>query len=283
MKKMLNLTMFILVILLSGCKRSESYSILEKIEFNQNGLYCIDKTKDVNSMLLFGVVNNFNIEEFNELDKSDVYITLVSDDNQEIIFKPENIEWQQCDSNVLKNGISMRLNFEKIDFLYPLVIKKVVFNKDKIKIEKKIQNTYIDICSSEKNGISVMEAPISPKNEIVINEKYSFAYKILDAKGIITEDLKAEVSYDREFYKYIDINSVTILRDEESENQIKEDYKNIITEEELEKIKVYDLRCEYMIKKKSNIIFQPKIIIQFSTIKQELSPFEPIFFFNSDE
>ena len=101
------------------------------------------------------------------------------------------------------------------------------------------------------------------------------------ANGVITEDLEVEMFYPEDVHDYIDISGFITSRDENTEEQIKEDYKKTVSEEKLSKLKVYEVRCDYIIKKESNIIFQPKIKIKFSGKEQDLVPFEPICFFNN--
>lgn len=114
---------------------------------------------------------------------------------------------------------------------------------------------YKYIYTSKKNGISIIEAPIAPQNKVPVNMKHSYAYKILDANGVITEDLEVEMFYPQDVHDYIDISGFITSRDENK------------------------FRCDYIIKKESNIIFQPKIKIRFSGKEQDLVPFEPICFF----
>lgn len=281
MKKLFILMTTTLIILLSGCNENEFQRILKKVDFNQDiGLYCIDYSKDTDSLLLFASTNDLCDEEFNYLVDSNINIMLIADNNNKIMLKPDNIEWQQCDPNLLKNGISLRLIFDRTRDMNEMIFKNIVFTSNKTRVTMKIQPIYLDVYTSEKNGISIMESPIAPQNKVSVNKKHSYAYKILDANGIISEDLEVEMFYPENVRNYIDINGVITSRDQNTEKQVKEDYKNTVSEEELSKLKVYEVRCDYIIKKESNIIFQPKIKIRFSGKEQDLVPFEPICFFN---
>ncbi len=280
MKKLFVLMITILIILLSGCNENEFQRILKKIDFNQDiGLYYIDNSKDTDSLLLFASTKNLSDEEFNYLVDSNIHIMLMSDNNK-LMLEPDNIEWKQCDPNLLKNGVSLRLFLNNTIDMHEMILKNIVFTSNKTKVTMKIQPIYLDVYTSERNGISIMESPIAPQNKVSLNKKHSYAYKILDANGVITEDLQVEMFYPENVHNYIDISGLIASRDENTEKQIREDYKNTISDEELAKIKVYEVRCDYIIKKESNITFQPKIKIRFSGKEQDLVPFEPICFFN---
>lgn len=280
MKKLFILMTSTLIILLSGCNQNEFQRIFKKIDFNQDiGLYYIDNSKDTDSLLIFASTNNLSDEEFNYLVDSDIHIMLIADNNNKIMLKPDNIEWQQCNPNLLKNGISLRLIFNRTKDMHDLTFKNIVFTCNKTRVTMKVQPIYLNIYTSKKNGISIMEAPIAPQNKVPVNMKHSYAYKILDANGVITEDLEVEMFYPEDVHDYIDISGFITSRDENTEEQIKEDYKKTVSEEKLSKLKVYEIRCDYIIKKESNIIFQPKIKIRFSGKEQDLVPFEPICFF----
>ncbi len=281
MKKLFILLTATLIILLSGCNENEFQRILKKVDFNQDiGLYYIDNSKDTDSLLLFASTKNLSDEEFNYLVDSNIHIMLMSDNNK-LMLEPDNIEWKRCDPNLLKNGISLRLFLNKTKDMQEMVFKNIVFTSKKTKVTMKIQPIYLNVYTSEKNGISIMESPIAPQNKVSLNKNHSYAYKILDANGVITEDLEVEMFYPENVHNYIDISSLIASRDENTEKQIREDYKNTISEEELAKIKVYEVRCDYIVKKESNITFQPKIKIRFSEKEQDLVPFEPICFFNN--
>jgi len=281
MKKIFILMTTTLIILLSGCKENEFQRILKKVDFNQDiGLYHIDNSKDTDSILLFASTSNLSDEEFNYLVDSNIHIMLIADNNK-IMLKPDNIEWQQCDPNLLKNGISLRLIFDRTKDMHEMIFKNIVFTSNKTSVTIKLKPIYLDVYTSEENGISIMESPIGPKNKVSVNKKHSYAYKILDANGIISEDIEVEMFYPEDVRNYIDINSLITSRDENTEKQIKEDYKNTVSEESLSKLKVYEVSCDYIIKRESNITFQPKIKIRFSGQEQDLVPFEPIYFFNN--
>lgn len=281
MKKLFIFITTILIILLSGCNENELQRILKKVDFNQDiGLYNIDNSKETDSLLLFASTNNLCDEEFNYLVNTNIHIMLIADNNN-IILTPDNIEWQKCDPNLLKNGISLRLIFNRTKDMYQMSYKKIVFTSNNKRVTIKIQPIFLDVYTSEKNGISIMEAPIAPQNKVSVNKKYSYAYKILDVNGFISEDIEVEMLYPENVHNYIDITNLITSRDENTEKQIKEDYKNTINKEELSKLKVYEVRCDYIIKKDANITFQPKIKIMYSGKEQYLVPFEPICFFNN--
>ncbi len=282
MKKLIILMVTSLIILISGCNENELQRILEKVDFNQDiSLYYIDNSKDTDSMLLFASTSDLSDEEFDYLVNSNIHIMLIADDNKKIMLKPDNIEWQQCDPNLLKNGISLRLIFDRTKDINQMVFKYIVFTSDKTRVTMNVQPIYLDVCTSENNGISIMESPIAPQNKVSVDKKYSYAYKILDANGIISDDIEVEMIYPENVRNYIDIKGLITTRDINTEKQIKEDYKNTVSKESLSKLKVYEVRCEYIIKKESNITFQPKIKIRFSGKEQDLVPFEPICFFNN--
>ncbi|HBC98666.1 MAG TPA: hypothetical protein DC053_03630, partial [Lachnoclostridium sp.] len=168
MKKLFILMTTTLIILLSGCNQNEFQRIFKKIDFNQDiGLYYIDNSKDTDSLLLFASTNNLSDEEFNYLVDSNIHIMLIADNNK-IMLKSDNIEWQQCNPNLLKNGISLRLIFNKTKDMHDLTFKNIVFTYNNTRVTMKVQPIYLNIYTSEKNGISIMEAPIAPQNKVPI-------------------------------------------------------------------------------------------------------------------
>jgi hypothetical protein len=59
------------------------------------------------------------------------------------------------------------------------------------------------------------------------------------------------------------------------------DSNHIIMEmKKLNGLKVYEVECTYILKKKGNVVFQPEIKLLFNNKEQSLAPFEPICFFN---
>lgn len=128
-----------------------------------------------------------------------------------------------------------------------------------------------------------MESPFAPKNKIEIGKEYSFGYKILDSNHIMTHDIRSEIIYPDEAKKFIEIINVNIYRDENTEDQLKEEYKGKVDENKLKNIAVYELRCTYIIKEQGKIVFQPEIKLFFDQKEQSLAPLEPICFFNFEE
>ncbi|MNO95178.1 hypothetical protein D3C76_868120 [compost metagenome] len=125
-----------------------------------------------------------------------------------------------------------------------------------------------------------MESPIAPKNEVALEQEYSYSYKILDSNHIITSDIHAELIYPEDVKEFIEIINVEVNRDEYTEEQIKKEYKNKVDEKKLSEIKVYEIKCTYILKKKGNIVFQPEIKLLFDKKELSLAPFEPISFLN---
>lgn len=123
-----------------------------------------------------------------------------------------------------------------------------------------------------------MESPFAPKNKIEIGKEYSYAYKILDSNKIITNDIRSEIIYPDEAREFIEIINVNVTRDEYSEDQIKEEFKDSVDEKKLENIAVYEVLCTYIIKKRGNIVFQPEIKLFFDQKEQSLAPFEQFVF-----
>jgi hypothetical protein len=280
MKKVLSVLAIILMIQLSGCQKSEFYTILDKINFNQDlGVYCIDSSKDNDSLILFAIGDNVSKEDLEFLDNLNMKVTLVSNDNKKEIIESNNAKWEVCDPNFLKNGLSLRLTLKINMSLNDMVINKIMFTSNKNAFKIDINPIYISTITSIDNGITIMEAPVAPKHNTEVGKQYSYAYKILDQSGNITNDLRASILYNENLNKYIEISNIEIIPDENMENQIKTDYKNKVSKEKLSKIKIYEIRCYYIIHKKSNIVFQPRILLQYSDKKQDLIPFEPICFF----
>lgn len=280
MKKFLAIAAILLIVQLSGCQRSEIYNVLGKIDFNEDmGLYCIDNYNESNSLILFAVENNLSKDEFKLLADLKMDVTLVSMDDEKIFVNSNNIEWKECDPNLLKSGLSLRLKLNNTKDLNDMVINKIVFTTNKKSIKIDINPIYLNIITSLDNGITVMEAPIAPKHKVEINKKYTFSYKILDQSGELKNDLKASVIYNENISKYIEIVNIEVLSDKNMENQILTEYKDKLDEEKLAKIKVYELRCDYIIHEKSNIVFQPHTLLHYSDQELDLIPFEPICFF----
>jgi hypothetical protein len=86
--------------------------------------------------------------------------------------------------------------------------------------------------------------------------------------------------YPEDVKEFIEIINVEVNRDEYTEEQIKKEYKNKIDEKKLGEIKVYEIKCTYILKKKGNIVFQPEIKLLFDKKELSLAPFEPISFLN---
>lgn len=89
------------------------------------------------------------------------------------------------------------------------------------------ENKVFNSSSSFTNNI---QAPIAPKNEVALEQEYSYSYKILDLNHIITSDIHAELIYPEDVKEFIEIINVEVNRDEYTEEQIKKEYKNKIDE-----------------------------------------------------
>jgi hypothetical protein len=59
--------------------------------------------------------------------------------------------------------------------MHDLTFKNIVFTCNNTRVTMKVQPIYLNIYTSEKNGISIMEAPIAPQNKVPINMKHSYA------------------------------------------------------------------------------------------------------------
>ncbi|WP_209869644.1 hypothetical protein [Paenibacillus silagei] len=261
---------------------------MKKLDFNQAiGVYTIDleHSKDINpSILLVGETNKLKKDELNELNDQNTSITLLNGKKESIKFNAENIKWQIYDPKLLEEGFSVRLIFSNIlDLKESLLDNLAIEHEDNKKIKKNISPIYLQFYSGKQNGLSIMESPFAPKNKIEIGKKYSYAYKILDSNKIITNDIRSEIIYPDEAREFIEIISVNISRDEYSEDQIKEEFKDSVDEKKLENIAVYEVLCTYIIKKREHIVFQPEIKLFFDQKEQSLAPFEPIVFSNFKE
>lgn len=284
MKKIMFLIEVALLLIVFGCESNSISNILNKLEFNQAvGIYTINIKHSENngsSLLLFGSTSNLKKDTFEKLNKSDITITLSNEKKDEIEFSPDDIEWELTDQNFLVEGFSIRLNSDRI-----LGLEKLGFDKIKIKLGSKtfkenISPVYLQFYSGEENGISVMESPISPKNVTALNKEYSYSYKILDSNHIITSDIKAELIYPKEVKSFIEIVTVEVNPDIYAEEEIKEEFRNKVDKKILKELKVYEIKCNYIIKKKENIVFQPEIKLLYNNKEQSLAPFTPISFFN---
>ncbi|MEK5031567.1 hypothetical protein MKY96_08990 [Paenibacillus sp. FSL R7-0302] len=236
------------------------------------------------SILLVGKTNKLRNDELNELNNQNTSITLLNEKKESIKFNTENIKWQIYDPKLLEEGFSVRLVSNNIlDLKESLLNKVLIEHRDNKKIKKNINPIYLQFYSGKQNGLSIMESPFAPKNKIEIGKEYSYAYKILDSNKIITNDIRSEIIYPDEAREFIEIINVNVSRDEYSEDQIKEEFKDSVDEKKLENIAVYEVLCTYIIKKRGNIVFQPEIKLFFDQKEQSLAPFEPICFFNFNE
>ncbi|WP_340024290.1 hypothetical protein MHI24_04060 [Paenibacillus sp. FSL K6-1096] len=288
MKKHTIVILIFLITVISGCGNKNSNSLFKKIDFNQAiGVYSIDleHSKDkVPSILLVGNTYDLKKNNFNDLSSQNTSVTILNDKNEAIKFSAENVDWQIYDPILLEDGFSLRLSSNKLaDLKEPIFNKVTIENKDQKDDKRNISPIYIQFYSGKQNGLSVMESPFAPKNKIEIGKEYSFGYKILDSNHIMTHDIRSEIIYPDEAKKFIEIINVNIYRDENTEDQLKEEYKGKVDENKLKNIAVYELRCTYIIKEQGKIVFQPEIKLFFDQKEQSLAPLEPICFFNFEE
>lgn len=89
--------------------------------------------------------------------------------------------------------------------------------------------------------------------------------------------------YPEEIEKYIEIDDVIVSRDEDTELQIKNEYKNQSTKVDLNKIRVYNIECTYILKENVYFVFQPLLELQDTVESQSLVPFEAICFFDNNK
>lgn len=282
MKKILAIVIFLL--LLSGCETGRIKNILNSMELDQEiGIYTIDIDYSIDNhptLLLFGSGSKLEKDMLHELNNSNMSISLLNGKKNKIEFNTEDIVWDWSDSNLLEDGFSIRLTSEKLSQSNDIFFDRIKFTLDKEIIERTIKPIYLHIVSGEQNGISVMESPIAPKSQIVLGKEYSYSYKIFDSNHIITSDVKAELFYPEEVKDFIEIVRVDIKPDTYTEEQIKQEYKEKVEMKKLNGLKVYEVECTYILKKKGNVVFQPEIKLLFNNKEQSLAPFEPMCFFN---
>ncbi|MEC0329110.1 hypothetical protein P4H42_05665 [Paenibacillus macerans] len=291
MKKIPFIILLTLLIVLVGCENDRistetgsTSTILEKLEFNQAvGVYSTNiepSGSSVSSFFLFGLASNLKKESFDTLNNSDISITLSNEKKDEIKFTPEEIKWELTDPSLLKGGFFIHLTSDRIVGFEKLVLDKIKFDVNKNSITKNINPVYLQFYSGEQNGVSVMESPLAPKNEVALQKEYTYSYKILDSNHIITSAVKAELIYPEDIKNYIEIVDIEVNHDKNTEEQLKEEYKGKVDEKKLKGIQVYEIKCTYIIRKKGNIVFQPAIKIIFKNKEQILAPSEPVSFFN---
>ncbi|WP_150266127.1 hypothetical protein [Paenibacillus tepidiphilus] len=284
MKKIIGLLITILLLAISGCETNRFNNIMEKIEFNQViGLYTINvnhSEDNVPSVLLFGKTLNLTEDMINELNELNTSITLLNENKDEIIFDSDDIEWGLSDPKLHKGGFSLRLTSNNILINNELVFDKIIIVANKKIIKRDINPIYLQFYSGEKNGISIMESPIAPKDKVILGKEYSYSYKVLDSNHAITNFNRAELIYPDEVRKFIEIINVNVIPDMYTEEQIKKEYKGRVDEKKIKGLKVYEIQCTYSVKKEGIIVFQPEIKLFFNKYEQSLAPFEPISFFN---
>lgn len=291
LKNKLLIILLALLITSVGCKDTRisiendiTNTILENIEFNQAvGVYSTNlKQSDstVSSLLLFGRVSNINNESFETLNNSEIFLKLSNNKKDEIKFTPEEIEWELLYSSLLNGEFVIHLTTDRIVGVEKLVFDKIKLDVNNNSITKNINPIYLQFYNGEHNGISVMESPLAPKNEIALGKEYTYSYRILDSNHIITNDVQAELIYPEEIENYIEIVNIEINQDRYTEEQLKEEYKGKLDVKKLREIQVYEIKCTYVIRNKGNIVFQPAIKLLFNNKEQTLAPSKPISFIN---
>ncbi|XBX04743.1 hypothetical protein QMP26_30470 [Enterocloster clostridioformis] len=281
MKK--TILVIIVVLLLSGCSNKKQ-EIIEDIKFDEVvATYTIDRNKSDCELLLYGRCDNIGEDDLENLNKLDKKVTLIGTyDKRQISYSAEIDRWEMPDSNILTNGIVLHLSIDNCKNLVNKVkIDKMIFKISNSEVEKGLEKIYINAFDSSDSSLSIMEAPIAPIGSIELNKKHTYSYKILDISGT-DRDLRAKILYPEEIKKYIEIDDVIVSRDEETELQIKNEYKNQTTKVDLNKIKVYNIECTYILKEDAYFVFQPLLELQDAVESQSLVPFEAICFFNNN-
>lgn len=272
-----------LILLLSGCNSGEELDIVENIKFNEVAAsYTIDRNTSDCELLLYGNCNKMEEKNFKELNNQDILVSLIGTCNEKQVSYSANIvRWEVSDSKLLNSSILLHLSINNYKDLGDKVrVDKIIFRISNSKVEKELKDTYINAYDSTHSSMSIMEAPVAPKGSIDLNKEHTYSYKILDTSGI-NRDLSAKVMYPDEMEKYIEIDDVVVNRDENTELQIKNDYKNQPTKVDLEKIRVYNVECTYILKEDTNFVFQPLLELQDAVENQSLVPFDAICFFNN--
>lgn len=274
--------MFIIMILSSGCNSENNNKEINSLDFSKiNAIYTVNNFDDAASILLYaesektlaGVIP----EVFNQVEK----IELLGENSDKLVFDRHNFEWQICDTKILRNGIVLRLYLKNIHINEPnMVINCINIVSSDYKYSKEVGEVYISVKDNEDvKGLSVMEAPIVPKNNLEVGKNYNYSYKILDKNGIIKNKVKASLLFREDIKEYIEIGEVSIEPDEITEKEVCEIYKDILTSKELENLHIYNVSCDYKLLKKCKLLFQPTIQIKNRGVVYDLLPFEGMCFF----
>lgn len=283
MKK--NVLVVILIFLLSGCNSNKKFETVENIKFNEvAATYTINRNTSDYLLVLYGSCDNISENNLKNLNSLDIQATLNGTyDKKQVSYNANIVKWEISDSKLLDNNILLYLSIENcMDLVDKVNMDKIIFKIFNSEIEQKIENTYINAYNGTDGSMSVMEAPIAPRGSIELNKKHTFSYKILDTSGIDRE-LSAKVLYPNEVQKYIEIVDVAVNHDENTELQIKNNYKNQSTKVDLEKIRVYNIECTYILRKDANFVFQPLLKLQDAVENQSLVPFDAMCFFSKNK
>lgn len=283
MKKTILAILMVLLLLLSGC-RNEKQDIMKDIKFTEVvASYTIDRNKSDTELLLYGRCDNIGEDGLQNLNQIDKKVTLIGTyEKRQISYSAEINRWEVPDSKILTNGIVLHLSIDNCkNFVDKVKLDKMIFKFFNSELEKELDKIYINTFYSSNSDLSIMEAPIAPIGSIDLNKKHTYSYKILDTSGTY-KNLKAKILYPEEMKKYIEIEEVIVSRDENTELQIKNEYKNQSTKVDLNSIRVYNIECTYILKEDAYFVFQPLLELQDPVESQRLVPFEPICFFNNN-
>lgn len=280
MKKLVIIICFSLFVLLIGCQSEESIEnkIINSIEFwGDTGIYSIDisNSSTTNHTVIFSGSIQYWDEPYDTVLNNIREISLNLEKNKEIVIPHDNITWEISKANgesVFKLELS-NINIENCDCFK---INSILFMLPDKEIIKNLSEFYIQSYQDSKNRLSVMESPVASKSDLTVNKENMCTYRILSINSESNDKFDAQFVFPSELDAYITISGININRDTETEDQVKETYKNELSEKDINNLKVYQIDCYYTITKTANIIFQPYISLNINGYYQTISPLAPL-------